>query len=258
MPAIFTHHQFGEQVVTQLDDNLKDIIEAYDKEFMIGLQGPDIFFFYRPWKENAITAYGHHLHKNTARAMFEQGMEHERNSAAYVYMLGVVCHFALDSICHPFVNEYAQSNGISHTEVESEFEKMLLRRNGKNPFTFRMDLLIPTGTTVAESIYQFYRVFDTQKIQYALRWMQNFRRLFTEPSAIRQHIISLVLKIAGFGKYQSQILQLKDNPKCAKSNAMLYQLYLDAIGYAVSLLQELDYSKQNNITLSEKWDKSFV
>ena len=67
------------------------------------------------------------------------------------------------------VDEYEKSSGVSHIEIESEFEKMLLRRNGQDPFTYRMDLLIPTDKSTAESIYAFYRAFDSEKIAFALR-----------------------------------------------------------------------------------------
>ena len=88
--------------------------------------------------------------------------------------------------------------------------------------------------------------------------MQIFRRLFTEPSAVRQKIMNGILDILGFGKFKGQILQLKDNTNCAKSNIHLYQLFNDAIPYAVSLLEELDSCKENETSLSEAWDKSFA
>jgi len=258
MPAVYAHHRFGEHVIPHLDDALQQLITKHKKEFLIGLQGPDVFFFYRPWKHNEVVAYGNNLHEQPARTLFTAGLTLERDTAAYVYMLGVACHFALDSTCHPFVDEYEKSSGVSHIEIESEFEKMLLRRNGQDPFTYRMDLLIPTDKSTAESIYAFYRAFDSEKIAFALRWMRNFRRLFTEPSAIRQSIMNTVLDFLGFGKYKGQILQLKDNTKCAGSNARLYQLWETALPYAVELLQELDNCKQNGETLSEKWDKTFA
>ena len=137
MPAFFAHYQFGEQVVTQLNDELKDIIQKHKREFQIGLQGPDVFFFYRPWKTNDVVEYGNHLHEAPARWMFQRGMGNGRHSAAYAYMIGVVCHFALDSFCHPFVDAYEKESGVSHMEIESEFEKMLLRREEKDPFKLK-------------------------------------------------------------------------------------------------------------------------
>ena len=258
MPAFFAHYQFGEQVVTLLDDELQELIAKHKKEFRIGLQGPDVFFFYRPWKHNDVVEYGNHLHETPARWMFQRGMSNSRYSAAYAYMLGVVCHFALDSMCHPYIDRFEKEDGVPHLEIESEFEKMLLRRSGKDPFTYRMDLLIPTDEDTAYTIYDFYHVYGAEKMHFALRWMQNFRQLFTEPSPIRQGIMNFALDITGFGKYKGQILQLKDNKKCTKSNAELYQISLKALPYAVELIKELDYCKQNGEALGDNWDKTFA
>ncbi len=258
MPAVYAHYRFGEHVYEALNDNLKSIIEPHKKAFQIGLQGPDLFFFYRPWKKNDLVEYGNILHEKPARYLFHRGLNNDRGSAAYAYMMGVACHFALDSTCHPFVSEFELESGVPHIEIESEFEKMLLRRDEKNPFTYPTDLLIPADEDTARTIYGFYRIFDIEKIHYSLRWMQIFRRLFTEPSAVRQKIMNGILDIFGFGKFKGQILQLKDNTNCAKSNIHLYQLFNDAIPYAVSLLEELDYCKENETSLSEAWDKSFA
>lgn len=258
MPALYAHHHFGEQVLEQLNDELKNLIEENKRAFMIGLQGPDVFFFYHPWKQNDMVRYGNALHETPARALFEQGLELYRYSAEYAYMLGVACHYALDSACHPYVAQQEADSGVPHMEIESEFEKMLLRRNGEDPFTYRTDLLVPTDLGTAEAMCRFYQKFDAKKIQFALRWMQNFRRLFTEPRAVRQNIMNGALTVTGFGKYKGQILQLKDNPACAGSNARLYQLMTEAVPLAAALVQELDDCKQNDYELSDKWDQTFA
>ena len=46
MPALYAHNRFGQKVLEQLKGELKDIVTAHDTQFKIGLQGPDIFFFY--------------------------------------------------------------------------------------------------------------------------------------------------------------------------------------------------------------------
>ncbi len=258
MPAFYAHHQFGEEVSLALEEELKQLIEKNKQAFQIGLQGPDIFFFYRPWKSNDVTAYGHHLHETPARWLFQQGMKNSRQSAAYAYLMGAVCHYALDSMCHPYVAEFEQTKNVAHMEIESEFEKRMLRRNGLNPFTYRTDLLIPTDEETAEAVYQFYGVFDTEKMQYVLRGMQHLKRIFIEPRASRQKMVNKLLDISGFGSYKTQMLQLKDNPICAESNERLFELYNDAIPYATRLMRELDICKQEDLSLGEEWDKTFA
>lgn len=67
MPAIYAHDRFGEKAAKKLDGELKRFVFEYYPQFEIGLQGPDIFFFYRPYMKNKIVKYGHHLHAISAK-----------------------------------------------------------------------------------------------------------------------------------------------------------------------------------------------
>ena len=62
MPALYAHDRFGRKVLEQLDGELFDIISKYYTQFQIGLQGPDIFFFYKAYSSNRVTKYGYQLH----------------------------------------------------------------------------------------------------------------------------------------------------------------------------------------------------
>ena len=57
-------------------------------------------------------------------------------SAALAYVLGLVCHFALDSTCHPYVEAYVRESGVGHCESETEFDNALMREDGLDPIKF--------------------------------------------------------------------------------------------------------------------------
>ena len=52
MPAFYAHERFGKKVWQQTEGDLKEIIRSHYPQFRIGLQGPDIFFFYRLYTNN--------------------------------------------------------------------------------------------------------------------------------------------------------------------------------------------------------------
>ena len=56
-------------------------------------------------------------------------------SRAYIY--GFICHFALDSECHPYVEKMIQKSGIGHSEIEMEFDRYLLIEDKFDPLTYR-------------------------------------------------------------------------------------------------------------------------
>ncbi len=43
----------------------------------------------------------------------------------------------LDSTCHPYIAKYMEKTGARHDEIETELDRYLMERSGKNPFRFK-------------------------------------------------------------------------------------------------------------------------
>lgn len=96
MPTTYAHDRFGREVYEQLPVNLKKIIRENKKLYLIGLHGPDIFFYYHPFSKNRVSDYGTFLHEQTASVLFEDEVKKYQQSpseAMEAYLLG----FALPS-----------------------------------------------------------------------------------------------------------------------------------------------------------------
>lgn len=48
------------------------------------------------------------------------------------YGAGFLCHLALDSACHGYVDDRAADGPISHMAIEGEYDRMLMERDGLN------------------------------------------------------------------------------------------------------------------------------
>ena len=66
-----------------------------------------------------------------------------RESAQYAYLLGVICHFVLDSECHPYVTKMVKETGVRHLEMEEEFEKYLLKKDRQDSIQRQYALTLP-------------------------------------------------------------------------------------------------------------------
>ena len=74
MPAVYAHRRFGEKVLAACqNDEARTAIETYQDLFNIGLQGPDILFYYDPLRQNPYKAAGDALHDAPAAPFFEAG-----------------------------------------------------------------------------------------------------------------------------------------------------------------------------------------
>ena len=107
MPCIYAHNSFGKEVQKMLPKPLKNTIRRHPAAFRIGLQGPDFLFFYHPLLKCKTNQLGYHQHSHAFDAFlaYEQPIIRKlgTDSAAYAYLLGYICHFALDSECHTYI-----------------------------------------------------------------------------------------------------------------------------------------------------------
>lgn len=149
MPALITHHLFGEESLNRLPDG---IVTSDDERaaFLLANQGPDPFFFrFRTPHSSACMELGRVMHRSRMSAAFaalRDGVEHLQKHDARVgraWVLGLLSHYVLDRNAHPFV--YAQQWGLQeadpslksassqvHAIIETDLDLLMLqlKRNG--------------------------------------------------------------------------------------------------------------------------------
>ena len=124
MPALITHHLFGEESI----DRLPQGVIASDEEriaFILGNQGPDPFFFHilTP-RVSDCTLLAQVMHRSRMSRQFaclRDGVSHllpRDASLGRAFALGLLSHYVLDRNAHPFV--YEQQFGIVESDSELE------------------------------------------------------------------------------------------------------------------------------------------
>ncbi|MEE1044655.1 MAG: zinc dependent phospholipase C family protein [Olegusella sp.] len=120
MPAIITHHLFGEDATRELPEG---ILESEEEliAFLLGNQGPDPFFSAfstLPQRAANCHALADRMHErgcvDALWAMRDAVSHLPADDARFgrAFSLGFIGHYALDSTAHPFV--YAQQNALIH------------------------------------------------------------------------------------------------------------------------------------------------
>ncbi len=265
MPAFYTHHRFGAKVAERLkreSEELGELIRKYPEQYAIGQQGPDIFFFYRPYYKNRAARYGSRLHHESALAFMERARrvvrKKGRDSREYAYLLGFIGHFVLDSECHPYVAEWIEAANVQHFEIEEEFEKMMLRLDHKDPLAYPISALIPSDDAVIQAMLPFYKGMNAGVIQNALEDMKRVKALFTAPGFLKQGLINTVMRMTGrYAQIKGLMNQRKDNPKCLKSNEELLRRFDHAVDVAAELILDFDRSVRTGAALNARFERNF-
>ena len=186
MPAAYAHMVFGMEVTAILPISAQESINRHPELFGIGLQGPDILFYYHPSETQAYVLYGHNIHKRPAADFFRYALVQLEKLAelekekAIAYLMGFLCHFILDSNCHPIVRKHTIPGEASHRQIEREFDRFLMEKDKVRPEWFiPWTSTVPMAEKHADIIALFYPEAGEQVIRRGIRNMRLYESVTT-------------------------------------------------------------------------------
>lgn len=157
MPGFTTHYLFGLNTYKKLNNlPIKKTIYEHHTAYALGLQGPDLYFYFLPsylMHSDNIGSIAHEKHTGKflshlldSRKLFSTSRERE---IADAYISGYLGHYILDTYCHPYIywktdfeKKSSQYYG-NHMELESTIDTELLYFYKKLPISqFREEATI--------------------------------------------------------------------------------------------------------------------
>ena len=249
MPAIYAHLRFGEEVAKTLPTPYTELIGQFSEAFALGTQGPDILFYHHPMKKNDIRKRGTYLHTLSGEEFFlvqgEKLLENApdgdtealltANGAFAAYTCGFLCHFTLDTICHPYIDEHSCEE-VSHGKIESEFDKYLLRADGKpiRGYNTATPILDKNGTK--EAVAKTLDVPE-ESISLSIKTMRKINGWFSKKCEAFHSVAHVFLKIAKMErKFGDMFLHKKDDPRCKELFGELDEKFREAVEKANALI----------------------
>ncbi|ROR30361.1 zinc dependent phospholipase C [Mobilisporobacter senegalensis] len=223
MPGFTTHHIFGILTYKKLNSKyIKDIIANNISAYKLGLQGPDIFFYYLPNviknPEHSLGKIMHEVNTNTFFKNYFNEINHYQEhmlDAAYAYISGFLCHYCLDTICHPYI--YARTNynplpvknkdngkniySAHHRSFETLIDSILLDRytHKKHPQflkenTIYLDqstkkIITPLLATCINKTYSGYIKLKPGFISRSIRFLQIESKILSGLAHNRKHYV---------------------------------------------------------------------
>lgn len=180
MASHITHYLFGKRIVDRLPREARQVIYRYPEHFLIGNQGPDLFFFHITSKRRHIGPYIHDL-------PFEYLLFKNRDWLAtmpddtptWAYFLGLVCHFSLDIAFHPYIDAIEKEISIDHMTIEREFDRHLLEEEHIPFGTFMEREIIPHPDGIVDAVYPIYRPYFNTSSHDIRQALFSFRILLT-------------------------------------------------------------------------------
>ena len=245
MPAVYAHYLFGKEVYRELPEKEKEAVRRGKDAFLIGLHGPDLLFYYRPLWKNRINQQGTRMHRETAADFFDRGKaqyERDPDPALRAYLYGFLCHFILDSECHPYIGCYMEEHGLGHLEIETDFERYLLEKQGHDPLDYVPVHHLISRRHTREQISRMFEDVTPRQIDICIRMFRRIIGFFVCASPAKRRLLRAVSRITRQDKgLGGLIMDGLAHPACEESNAFLEERMEASVTAAVQEI--VNYSR---------------
>lgn len=263
MPTTYAHHRFGETVREQVPDFIQNIINKNEELFHYGVHGPDHFFYYNPLMSTKVGRIGSKIHKEPAKKFFARAAQtiHKCSDkdAHLAYIYGYLCHFAMDYVCHGYIGEQMEEKGLSHYEIEAEYDRRLLVMDGyERPEQICVTKHMHPSMKNARIIADFYEDVSIKQVYKSLRGMPFYLNILRAPEKNLRKLLFFGMKIVGIYQTMSGlVMNYEEAPKCSETTDELVRRFDNAVELAGRLIVEYErYMKQGG-SLSETFCYNF-
>lgn len=256
MPSTYAHYRFGCAMLANMPADTRRTIQRFRRMFDVGLHGPDILYYQSTLLRGESGYLGVKFHEQRGRDFFQRVCRMariERSEAALAYIYGVLCHYCLDSICYPFIHSQAELGPATAGEIETEFDRFLLQKDGRIPPSAQ-DLSPHLKLTPGEceTVAKFYPPATARGIQDGIKRMARLVKALATPEGPKRTVLKKGMELL-FRDYAQLIMTEGPNPKCAQLDTLLYARYEEAEAKFPDMMRQL----LEHLTYSAPFSKDF-
>lgn len=257
MPSFYAHYRFGAAMLQAMPADLRRPVNRFRQLFDMGLHGPDIFSYCTPLPGGKTVGLSYRFHRQTGAEFFGRvcrSLRLEPSEGGTAYLYGLLCHYCLDAACQAFVQEQAQTQALPYREIETEFDRFLLEKDGKIPArTQNLGSHIQLTAQESETVARFYPGVHSAQVRDGVRNMALFIRLMTGSN---RALLQSTLRLTP-GQIRAMIMTDSPNPRCAQLDEALLSLYDQAAERFPGLLLQLNAHLTYNAPLGEAFAAQF-
>lgn len=254
MPAHYAHYRFGKQILAQMPADVKRVVQRFRRMFDMGLQGPDIFFYYNPFLKTAIGDLGHGFHCETGREFFGRVCAVAKTEPAKAYLYGVLAHYCLDSVCHPYVGKIVDIGEAGHVAFESEFERYLLVLDKEpSPHTYDLSSRMKLTRGECETVAEFYPPSTGGNVRQSIRFMAFATKFLANPN--REKTVKWLKRLKP--GLCDHLIPMEENEELALYVNELYGCYNRGLEKYPDMLEQLLLAMQTGEALGADFERDF-
>lgn len=258
MPSVYAHYRFGAQLISQLPPAAQRTVGRFRQLYDMGLHGPDILYY--QGIPGTGSRLGDKFHTQTGKVFFEHVCRAVRLSpseGAMAYLYGVLAHYALDSLSHPFINRMAGQGKATHTQIETEFDRFLLEQDGKKP-PHLQDLSGHMRLTPGEceTVAAFYTGVSAGTVGKCVKNMAAVTRFLVMPQSGRRKLTERTMGVFA-PRIAGRLMTVHPNRACSELDSSLLRLYEMATDRYMILFEQVRLHLRRNAPLGTDFSSPF-
>ena len=254
MPANYAHYRFGKQLLPGMDAETARSIQRFRRLYDMGLHGPDFFFYYNPLIKTAAGELGHTCHAQSGQEFFANACARADTEAGRVYLYGLLAHYCLDSVCHPFIAKLDAAKTCGHSELETEFDRFLLCLDAEPlPHTRDLGEHLRLGPEELEVMARFFPPATAAQLKRCIRNMTWATRILSGRGMLPRGILERVIPVAG-ETVRQQLMPRQPDPRVSRFDEPLLGLYTQALDRFPGLAAQLESCLLHGTPLNADFD----
>ena len=244
MPSGYAHYRFGTQIISTMPADVRGPILRHRALFDVGLHGPDFLFFHHFFKKTALYHLGSMYHQKSGQDFFTAACNHVKqhpSEGAFAYLYGLLAHYCLDSHCHPFVYEMTDDTGLSHSELETEFDRYLMTLDGiKKPHEANISRHLRLKKDEYDIVAGFFPEASVKDVTQCIRSMALSQQLLTIPTPLGHGVVVTFTWVAG-GNTSGKVMTVGPDPKCDHLDSKMLSFYEQALARFPDYLEQMNH-----------------
>ena len=257
MPSNYAHYRFGCLALEAMEPQQRRSVGRFRQLYDVAQHGPDLFFYYNPFWGNDVSRLGKAFHGQTGQKFFTNACAAWKaapSEAGRVYLYGLLAHYCLDSHCHPLVWELHNAGTVRHPELETDFERFLLRKDGLLPPHVQhtgSHIRLTRGECVTAA--QFFPNVKPGQIHRSVGNMRLYSKLLAHKN---RKALEAVLKLAN-ENVRDHVMQTRANPRCEAFHPELQKCFDRALEKYPAMLAGLEAHLDRGEPLGEDFNPQF-
>ena len=257
MPSNYAHYRFGSLALEAMEPKQRSFVGRFRQLYDVAQHGPDLFFYHNPFWNNDMTGLGSALHNQTGVEFFTNACaawKADPSDAGRVFLYGLLGHYCLDSHCHPLVWALHNAGTVRHAELETDFERFLLRKDGFLPPHLQhtgSHIRLTRGECVTAA-----QLFPDVKPGQIRRCVGNMRLYSKLLAHKKRKVLEAVLKVAS-ENVRDHVMHTRANPRCEAYHPELLASFDRALERYGAMLAQLDAHLDRGEPLGEDFTPQF-